>query len=80
MIFLLDEQHFQMVVVVHKSVKHIWDVKGKRFCHPGLETDKDWTKIFSTVSFTNISRALIEVAVAQCYRACIYCFSISGTG
>ncbi|XP_014469686.1 PREDICTED: transferrin isoform X4 [Dinoponera quadriceps] len=42
-----DKQHFQMVALVHKNVKHIWDVKGKRFCHPGFDVSNDWTKAFS---------------------------------
>ncbi|EFN78174.1 Transferrin [Harpegnathos saltator] len=36
-----------MVALVHKNVKHIWDVKDRRFCHPGLDTSNDWTKTFS---------------------------------
>lgn len=33
-------------------MRRIWDVKGKRLCHPGLDTTDDWTKIFSMVSLT----------------------------
>lgn len=39
-----------MVVLVNKDVKSIWNLKGKRFCHPGLDTVDKWTKAFSTVN------------------------------
>lgn len=42
-----------MIVIVSKNVRNIWDVKGKRFCHPGLDTTDDWTNSFSTVNFLN---------------------------
>ncbi|KZC12392.1 Transferrin [Dufourea novaeangliae] len=37
-----------MVVLVNKDVKNIWNLKGRRFCHPGFDTADDWTKAFST--------------------------------
>lgn len=40
-----------MIVIVSKNVRNIWDVKGKRFCHPGLDTTDDWTNSFSTVNY-----------------------------
>ncbi|XP_032675197.1 transferrin [Odontomachus brunneus] len=47
-LFLNDKQSFQMVALVHKNVGHIWDVKGKRFCHPGFDSKElGWTKAFS---------------------------------
>jgi len=45
----LDDHRFELVAIAHKDVRRIWDVKGKRLCHPGLDTIDDWTKIFSTV-------------------------------
>ncbi|XP_076175295.1 transferrin 3 isoform X2 [Ptiloglossa arizonensis] len=47
-LFPNEKQRFEMVVLVNKDVKSIWDIKGKRFCHPGLVTTEDWTKAFST--------------------------------
>lgn len=46
-----------MVALVRKSVEHIWDVRGKRFCHPGIATANDWTKSFSTVSINFFLRS-----------------------
>lgn len=46
---LPDDHRFEVVAIAHKNVRRIWDVKGKRLCHPGLDTVDDWTKIFSTV-------------------------------
>ena len=43
-----EKQRYEMVVIVSKDVRNIWDVKGKRFCHPGLDTTDDWTNAFST--------------------------------
>ncbi|KOX73093.1 Transferrin [Melipona quadrifasciata] len=43
-----EKQRYEMVVIVSKEVRNIWDVKGKRFCHPGLDTTDDWTNAFST--------------------------------
>ncbi|XP_031843112.1 transferrin 3 isoform X2 [Nomia melanderi] len=43
-----EKQRFEMVVLVNKDVKSIWNLKGKRFCHPGLDTVDKWTKAFST--------------------------------
>ena len=48
---LVEKQRYEMVVIVSKDVRNIWDVKGKRFCHPGLDTTDDWTNAFSTVNF-----------------------------
>ncbi|XP_018392136.1 PREDICTED: transferrin [Cyphomyrmex costatus] len=42
-----DDHRFEIVAIAHKNVQRIWDVKGKRLCHPGLDTIDDWTKIFS---------------------------------
>ncbi|CAK9808394.1 unnamed protein product [Anthophora quadrimaculata] len=47
-LFRDDKQRYDMVVIVHKDVGNVWDVKGKRFCHPGLDTTDDWTNAFST--------------------------------
>lgn len=68
-----------MVTLVHKNVKHIWDVKGKRFCHPGFNTVNDWTKAFSMVgvSLTRHSLKLYFFKVAQNFA---YRFSISKIG
>ncbi|CAD1475639.1 unnamed protein product, partial [Heterotrigona itama] len=43
-----EKQRYEMVVIVSKKVRNIWDVKGKRFCHPGLDTTDDWTNAIST--------------------------------
>ncbi|XP_029047625.1 transferrin isoform X1 [Osmia bicornis bicornis] len=43
-----EKQRYEMVVLVHKDVKNIWDVKSKIFCHPGLDNTDDWTNAFST--------------------------------
>ncbi|XP_043266061.1 transferrin isoform X2 [Colletes gigas] len=43
-----EKQRFEMVVLTKKNVKTIWDVKEKRFCHPGHDTADEWTKVFST--------------------------------
>ncbi|XP_076758710.1 transferrin 3 isoform X1 [Xylocopa sonorina] len=43
-----EKQRYEMVVVVSKDVRNIWDVKGKRFCHPGMDTTDDWTSAFSS--------------------------------
>ncbi|XP_071653962.1 transferrin isoform X1 [Temnothorax longispinosus] len=43
-----DDYRFELVAIAHKNVQRIWDVKGKRLCHPGLDTIDDWTTIFST--------------------------------
>ncbi|XP_011704440.1 PREDICTED: transferrin [Wasmannia auropunctata] len=43
-----DDHRFQIVAIAHKNVQRIWDVKGKRLCHPGLDNTDDMTKIFST--------------------------------
>ena len=42
---------------MNKDVKSIWDVKGKRFCHPGFDTSNEWTKAFSTVIIVAAIRA-----------------------
>ena len=47
-LFPEGKQRYEMVVVVNKDVNSIWDVKGKRFCHPGFDTSNEWTKAFST--------------------------------
>ncbi|XP_043790725.1 transferrin isoform X3 [Apis laboriosa] len=47
-LFSDEKQRYEMVVIVSKNVRNIWDVKGKRFCHPGLDTTDDWTNSFST--------------------------------
>ncbi|XP_018049923.1 PREDICTED: transferrin [Atta colombica] len=46
-LFSDDDHRFKVVAIAHKNVQRIWDVKGKRLCHPGLDTVDDWTKIFS---------------------------------
>lgn len=38
------------MAIAHKSVQRIWDIKGKRLCHPGFNTVDDWSTVFSTVS------------------------------
>ncbi|XP_053977011.1 transferrin isoform X1 [Hylaeus volcanicus] len=43
-----EKQRFEMVVLVNKDVKSIWDVKARRFCHPGHDSSDGWTKAFST--------------------------------
>ncbi|XP_076630373.1 transferrin 3 isoform X2 [Colletes latitarsis] len=43
-----EKQRFEMVVLTNKNVKTIWDIKDKRFCHPGHDTTDEWTKVFST--------------------------------
>lgn len=49
-VFLFSDSHrFEVVAIASNNVRRIWDVKGKRLCHPGLDTIDDWTKIFSTV-------------------------------
>lgn len=47
-LFQAEKVLFEMVVLVNKDVKSIWNLKGKRFCHPGLDTTNEWTKAFST--------------------------------
>ncbi|XP_011156703.1 transferrin [Solenopsis invicta] len=47
-LFQDDDHRFEVVAIAYKNVRRIWDVKGKRLCHPGLDTIDDWTKIFST--------------------------------
>lgn len=47
-LFPNEKQRFEMVVIVNKNVNNRWDIKGNRLCHPGLETEDDWTKAFST--------------------------------
>ncbi|XP_076650974.1 transferrin 3 isoform X1 [Halictus rubicundus] len=47
-LFRAEKERFTMVVLVNKDVKSIWNLKGKRFCHPGLDTTDEWTKAFST--------------------------------
>ncbi|XP_078033329.1 transferrin 3 isoform X2 [Augochlora pura] len=47
-LFQTEKERFKVVVLVNKDVKSIWNIKGKRFCHPGLDTTDDWTKAFST--------------------------------
>ncbi|XP_018340131.1 PREDICTED: transferrin isoform X2 [Trachymyrmex septentrionalis] len=46
-LFSEEDHRFKVVTIAHKNVQRIWDVKGKRLCHPGLDTVDDWTKIFS---------------------------------
>lgn len=43
-----EKKRFEMVALVYKEVKNVWDMKGRRFCHPGIETQDGWTKAFST--------------------------------
>ncbi|XP_011641592.1 serotransferrin isoform X1 [Pogonomyrmex barbatus] len=47
-LFQDDDHRFEVVAIANKNVRRIWDVKGKRLCHPGLDTVDDWTKVFST--------------------------------
>ncbi|KAL0113854.1 hypothetical protein PUN28_011293 [Cardiocondyla obscurior] len=42
-----DDYRFEVVAIAHKNVRRIWGVKGKRLCHPGLDTVDDWTAAFS---------------------------------
>lgn len=66
-LFTLDKQRYEMVVIVQKDVRNIWDVKGKRFCHPGLDATDDWTNAFSTVN------AFIVIYNYSLYTVCPTC-------
>lgn len=48
---------------MNKDVNSIWNVKGKRFCHPGFDTSNEWTKAFSTV---NIAAEIHRTRCAWC--------------
>ncbi|XP_017878317.1 transferrin isoform X1 [Ceratina calcarata] len=47
-LFADEKQRYEMVFIVTEDVRNIWDIKGKRLCHPGLDTTDDWTNAFST--------------------------------
>lgn len=66
--FFVEKQRYEMVVIVSKEVRNIWDVKGKRFCHPGLDTTDDWTNAFSTVNFLIITSWLSYVLQKIIFR------------
>ncbi|XP_036151373.1 transferrin isoform X2 [Monomorium pharaonis] len=67
-LFSDDDHRFEIVAIAHKNVQRIWDVKGKRLCHPGLDTIDDWTKIFSMVEsrYRNLCTACEKPA--GCYN------------
>lgn len=54
-----------MVALVHKNVKHIWDVKGKRLCHPGLDIENELTKAISMVSVSPTTRIRVAVTLPR---------------
>ncbi|KAI4497716.1 hypothetical protein M0802_007256 [Mischocyttarus mexicanus] len=51
-LFPKDKQQFEMVALVRQNIESEWDVKGKRFCHPGFETTDTYTKAL-TMYFEN---------------------------
>lgn len=61
-----DDHRFDVVAIAHKNVQRIWDVKGKRLCHPGLDTVDDWTKIFSTVGELYLSFVVLACLLESC--------------
>lgn len=42
-----ETERFQIVVIAHKNVQRIWDIKGKRLCHPGFNAINDWSDVSS---------------------------------
>ncbi|KAG7200605.1 hypothetical protein KM043_001163 [Ampulex compressa] len=71
-LFPQEKYRFQMVAIVRDSVQHLWDIRGKRLCHPGFETLDDWTKPFSTYLENRIivkdcdpSKTLLENRIAS---------------
>ncbi|XP_043267585.1 transferrin [Venturia canescens] len=47
-LFKNDTQRFSMVALVKSDIKSASDLMGKRFCHSGLESTDDSTRIFAT--------------------------------
>ncbi|XP_015598870.1 transferrin [Cephus cinctus] len=47
-LFKTENQRYEIVALVNKNVGSLFDLRGKRFCHPGYETSDDWTQIFAT--------------------------------
>ncbi|GAB1859923.1 Transferrin [Camponotus japonicus] len=43
-----ESERFQVVAIAHKNVQRIWDIKGKRLCHPGFNAINNWSTVFST--------------------------------
>lgn len=64
----VEKQRYEMVVLVHKDVRNIWDVKSKIFCHPGLDTTDDWTNAFSTVNFFAIIKTINDQTSSRKFK------------
>ncbi|XP_015175750.1 PREDICTED: transferrin [Polistes dominula] len=46
-LFTKEKYEFEMVALVRKNIDSEWDLKGKRFCHPGFEISDTYTKSLS---------------------------------
>ncbi|XP_044594482.1 transferrin [Cotesia glomerata] len=43
-----DKARFEMVILVSDKIKSLSDIKNKKFCHPGFDSDViDWTRVFA---------------------------------
>jgi len=68
----LDDHRFELVAIAHKDVRRIWDVKGKRLCHPGLDTIDDWTKIFSTVGELFFFYSNVRIRIVFIHQSLVF--------